>query len=144
MSGRGHGRAERRTIQVLPAPEGIWPYARQVFLVERYVYDLSGTLTSAVAALGLTALTAAQAGPQRLNWLVRDHRGIEAMHWLRDMDFDEDRSRLCRGSAPQIMAGIRNLAIGLIHASGRTKVAPTLRWVACKPTRALIFLCQPT
>ena len=144
MSGRGHGRAERRTIQVLPAPEGIWPYARQVFLVERYVYDLSGTLTSAVAALGLTALTAAQAGPQRLNWLVRDHWGIEAMHWLRDMDFDEDRSRLCRGSAPQIMAGIRNLAIGLIHASGRTKIAPTLRWVARKPTRALIFLCQST
>jgi hypothetical protein len=35
MSGRG--RTERRTIQVLPAPDGIWPYASQVFLVERYV-----------------------------------------------------------------------------------------------------------
>ena len=81
MTGRGHGRTERRTIQVLPAPEGIWPHARQVFLVERYVYDLTGTLTSAVATLGLTALTAAQAGPERLNWLVRDHWGIEAMHW---------------------------------------------------------------
>ena len=56
------------------------------------------------------------------------------------MVLDEDRSQLRRGSAPQIMAGIRNLAIGLIHASGRTKIAPTLRWVARKPTRALIFL----
>jgi predicted transposase YbfD/YdcC len=142
MTGRGHGRAERRTIQVLPAPEGIWPYARQVFLIERYVCDLQGNLTSAVAALGLTALSAAQASPERLNWLVRDHWGIEAMHWLRDLDFDEDRSQLRCGSAPQIMAGLRNLAIGLIHATGRTKIAPTLRWVARKPERALIFLNQ--
>lgn len=142
MTGRGHGRAERRTIQVLPAPEGIWPYARQVFLIERYVHDLQGNLTSAVAALGLTALSAAQASPERLNWLVRDHWGIEAMHWLRDLDFDEDRSQLRRGSAPQIMAGLRNLAIGLIHATGRTSIAPTLRWVARKPERALIFLNQ--
>jgi predicted transposase YbfD/YdcC len=142
MTGRGHGRAERRTIQVLPAPEGIWPYARQVFLIERYVRDLQGNLTSAVAALGLTALSAAQASPERLNWLVRDHWGIEAMHWLRDLDFDEDRSQLRRGSAPQIMAGLRNLAIGLIHATGRTSIAPTLRWVARKPERALIFLNQ--
>ena len=35
MHDRGHGRDETRTIQVLPAPKGIWPYARQVFLVER-------------------------------------------------------------------------------------------------------------
>ncbi len=27
---------------------------------------------------------------------------------------------------------------------GRTKIAATLRWVARKPTRALIFLCQST
>jgi hypothetical protein len=142
MSGRGHGRAERRTIQVLPAPDGIWPHAAQVFLIERYVYDLHGTLRSAVAALGLTALTAAQASPERLNWLVRDHWGIEAHHWLRDLDWDEDRSQLRRGSAPQIMAGLRNLATGLIRASGRTQIAPTLRWVARNPIRALLFLGQ--
>lgn len=65
LPGRGHGRAGRRTIQMLPAPEGIWPYARQVFLIERYTCDLQGNLTSAVAALGLTALSDAQASPDR-------------------------------------------------------------------------------
>jgi predicted transposase YbfD/YdcC len=142
MSCRGHGRHEKRTIQVLPAAAGIWPYARQAFLVERYVYDLAGTLISAVAALGLTALTADQASPERLNWLVRDHWGIEAMHWIRDTVFDEDHSQLRRGSAPQIMAGIRNLTTGLINATGRTRIAPTMRWVARNPTRALLFLSQ--
>jgi predicted transposase YbfD/YdcC len=39
---RGHGRQEKRTIQVLPAPDGIFPYTRQAFLIERYVYDLTG------------------------------------------------------------------------------------------------------
>lgn len=93
----------------------------------------------AVAALGLTALTTAQASPERLNWLVRDQWGIEANHWLRDLDWDEGRSQLRRGSAPQIMAGLRNLATGLIRASGRTQIAPTLRRVSRNPVRALIL-----
>jgi len=45
------------------------------------------------------------------------------MHWLRDTVFGEDHSQLRRGSAPQIMAGLRNLTTGLIHASGRTTIA---------------------
>ena len=106
MSDRGHGRQEKRTIQVLPAPEGIFPYAQQAFLVERYVHDLSGTLTSAVAALGITALSAEQAGPERLANLVRGHWAIEALHHIRDLTYDEDRSQLRTGAAPQILAGL--------------------------------------
>jgi predicted transposase YbfD/YdcC len=140
---RGHGRDERRTIQVMPAPEGIFPYAKQVFLVERYVADLAGTPRSAVAALGLTCLSAAQAGPERLATLVRGHWGIEALHWIRDVTFNEDRSQLRNGSAPQILAGLRNLAVGVLHASGRTKIASSLRWVSRDPTRALDILARP-
>jgi hypothetical protein len=65
---------------------------------------------------------------------------MEAMPWLRDTVFGEDHSQLRRGSAPQIMAGLRNLTTGLIHASGRTTIAPTLRWVGRNPIRALQFL----
>jgi len=38
-SGRGHGRHETRTLQVLPAPAGCFPYAAQAFLTERTVHD---------------------------------------------------------------------------------------------------------
>ncbi|MCA1673517.1 MAG: ISAs1 family transposase, partial [Actinobacteria bacterium] len=141
---RGHGRDERRTIQVLPAPEQIFPYAKQAFLVERYVNDLDGTPRSAVATLGLTCLSAAQAGPARLATLVRGHWGIEALHWVRDVTFDEDRSQLRKGSAPQVLAGLRNLAVGALHTAGRTKIASSLRWVSRDPTRALDILGQPT
>ena len=140
---RGHGRDERRTIQVMPAAEGIFPYAKQVFLVERYVADLTGTPKSAIAALGLTCLSAAQAGPGRLATLVRGHWGIEALHWVRDVTFDEDRSQLRKGSAPQVLAGQRNLAVGALHTAGRTKIASSIRWVSRDPIRALDILARP-
>jgi len=144
MCDRGHGRQERRTIQVLPAPEGIFPYAQQAFLIERYVHDLGGTLTSAIAALGITALSAEQAGPERLAHLVRGHWGIEALHHIRDVTYDEDRSQLRTGSAPQVLAGLRNLAIGALRTAGRTNIASSLRWISRNPTRVLSILSQPT
>lgn len=140
MHDRGHGRVERRTIQVMPAPEGIFPYAAQVFLIERYVHDLQGTPKSAVAALGLTCLSAAQAGPARLAGFVRGHWGIESLHWIRDVTFDEDRSQLRKGSAPQVLAGLRNLAIGALHTVGRPKIAASLRWISRDPNRAIQIL----
>jgi predicted transposase YbfD/YdcC len=143
MHDRGHGRQEKRTIQVTPAPDGIFPYAQQAFLIERYVYDLGGALTSAVAALGITALSAEQAGPERLAGLVRDHWGIEALHHIRDVTYDEDRSQLRTGSAPQVLAGIHNLAIGALRIAGRTNIASSLRWISRNPTRALSILGQP-
>ena len=55
-TGKGHGRVTIRTIQVLPAPEGLpFPHVSQVFLIERYVIDLHGRPVSAVAALGVAA-----------------------------------------------------------------------------------------
>jgi predicted transposase YbfD/YdcC len=143
MCDRGHGRQERRTIQVLPAPEGIFPYAQQAFLIERYVHDLGGAPISAIAALGITALSAAQAGPERLAHLVRDHWGIEALHHIRDVTYDEDRSQLRQGSAPQVLAGLRNLAIGALRTAGRTNIASSLRWISRNPTRVLSILGQP-
>ena len=45
----GHGRAERRTIRMQPAPENIdFPHVAQVFLIERYVTDTKTGKSSAV------------------------------------------------------------------------------------------------
>ena len=66
----------------------------------------------------------------------------DRLHWVRDMDYDEDRSQVRTASGPRVMATLRNLTTGLIHASGRTTIAPTLRWVGRNPIRALQFLTQ--
>jgi predicted transposase YbfD/YdcC len=126
---RGHGRIERRTIQVLPAPKDLpFPHVNQVTLIERYVTDLTGNPTSAVAVLGITSLTATHADPTRLAALTRNHWGIESLHWLRDTVYREDNSRTRTRSGPRIMAGLRNLAIGAIRLTGHTDITETNRW----------------
>jgi predicted transposase YbfD/YdcC len=79
MHDRGHGRDETRTIQVLPAPDGLFPHVAQAFLIERTIRDPhDGKLRSAVAALGITSRSAARGGtPEILAAAARGHWGIE-------------------------------------------------------------------
>jgi predicted transposase YbfD/YdcC len=125
---RGHGRVTTRTIQVLPAPEDLpFPHVNQVWLIERYVTALDGTPSSAVAALGVTNLTTDTTSPQRLAALVRNHWGIESLHWLRDTVYREDNSTVRTSSGPRVMAGLRNLAVGAHHLTGRRDITEASR-----------------
>lgn len=126
---RGHGRIERRTIRVLPAPDDLpFPHVNQVTLIERYVNDLDTSPRSAVAVLGITSLPATHADPARLARLNRNHWSIESLHWLRDTVYREDSSQVRTRSGPRVMAGLRNLAIGAIRLTGRTDITATTRW----------------
>jgi hypothetical protein len=80
---RGHGRVDVRTIKTMPATARIaalFPHVAQVFLVERYSYDLDGSLLGAVAVLGITSLPPGQAGPGDLLAYLRGHWAIEVRH----------------------------------------------------------------
>ena len=126
---RGHGRITTRTIQTLPAPPDLpFPHVDQVWLIERYVTDLTGTPTSAIAALGVTNLHTTQAAPADIARLVRDHWGVESLHWLRDTVYREDHSRAHTRSGPRVMAGLRNLGIGALHLAGRRDISEATRW----------------
>jgi predicted transposase YbfD/YdcC len=128
---RGHGRITTRTIQVLPAPADLpFPHVDQVWLVERYVTDPAGTPISAVAALGVTSLSADHADPTRIAGLIRNHWGVEALHWLRDTVWHEDDSRARTGSGPRVMAALRNLAIGALRLAGRRDITEATRWAS--------------
>jgi predicted transposase YbfD/YdcC len=122
---RAHGRITTRTIQVMPAPADLpFPHVNQVWLIERYVTALDGTPSSAVAALGVTNLTA---DTVRLAALVRNHWGIESLHWLRDTVYREDNSTVRTSSGPRVMAGLRNLAVGAHHLAGRRDITEASR-----------------
>jgi predicted transposase YbfD/YdcC len=129
MKDRGHGRDEVRTIQVLPAPASIFPHAAQAFLIERHVADLRGNPKSAIAALGITSMTPQRGTPAIVAAHVRGHWGIEnKLHYVRDVTYGEDASRVRTGNAPQNMASMRNLAIAALRADGWTNIAAGLRW----------------
>jgi len=76
----------------------------------------------------VTSLTVTQASHTQLAAVIRGHWGIEdRLHWVRDTDFDEDRSQVRTASGPRIMASLRNLAIAILRLSGATGIAAALR-----------------
>jgi len=138
----GHGRIERRTIRVQPAPEDIaFPYPAQVFLIERYVTDTTSGKNSAVAVLGVTSLAATRADATEIALHVRKHWGIEnKLHYVRDVTYGEDASRVRTGNAPRVMASFRNLAVSILRLAGNTNIAAALRAAARETTRPLTLL----
>jgi hypothetical protein len=127
-AGRGHGRVDVRTIKTLPPTPRIaalFPHVRQVFLIERYSYGTNGELLGAVAVLGITSLPAGQAGPADLLAYLRGHWAIEMHHYVRDVVFGEDGSRI--GGAHRAMAAVRNTVAGMLHLHRVPNIAAQLR-----------------
>lgn len=144
---RGHGRTERRTVQVSPLgafqgyPAVDFPHATHAFLVERYTTCHTTGVRSAHAALGVTSLTGPHAHPSRINTYLRGHWGIEnRLHWVRDVTFGEDASRVRTGTAPRVVASLRNLAITALRQVGHANIAAGLRAMQRNPTRPLTLL----
>ena len=55
---------------------------------------------------------------------IQGHWGIEnALHWVRDVVFDEDRHQLRVDNGPHVMAILRNTAISLLRLAGWTRIA---------------------
>jgi predicted transposase YbfD/YdcC len=138
---RGHGRIEVRTIKTLPVTDpirGLFPHVEQAFLLERYIYDLDGTLLGAVAVLGITSLPADQADGAAIAAYLRGHWSVESLHWLRDVTFGEDHSTV--NGAYQAMAAIRNLVIGVCSLRGIRNLARQLRACHRDPYRLPLLL----
>lgn len=115
-----------------------FPYAAQVFFLHRYTTDLRGKELRSEFAYGVTSLSPEKAGPPRLLELNRDHWSIEnKVHWVRDVTFDEDRSRIRKHAGPQVMATLRNLTISLLRMAGAINIAQGLRCCSWNKHRAL-------
>jgi predicted transposase YbfD/YdcC len=138
---RGHGRVDARTIKTLPPTpliESLFPHVVQVFLVERYSYGPDGELLGAVAVLGITSLSPDQAGPADLLAYLRGHWTIEMHHYVRDVVFGEDSSRI--RSAHRAMAAVRNAVTGILHLHQVPNIAAQLRANHRDPYRLPLLL----
>jgi predicted transposase YbfD/YdcC len=145
---KGHGRLEERHITVSSELNDYleWPYAEQVFRLERTFERLTDAKTSHTVVFGVTSLTAQQAGPQELLRLVRSHWGIEnGLHYRRDESLGEDRCRLRTGHAARAMVVINNLVLGLLSGQGVDNVPSAQRCYDAHPEEALaLILTCPT
>jgi predicted transposase YbfD/YdcC len=136
--GRHGNRQEIRRISVSTELNGYsqWPYLGQVCRIERQ-REIKGQVQQETT-YAITSLSPEEASPSQLLALNRGHWGIEnRLHWVRDVTFDEDRSQVRKGSAPQVMACLRNTAIGLLRLKRAPNIAAARRRNACHPDEAL-------
>lgn len=154
-----HGRREVRVFWALADPEQNayvgssgthgtpWPAVGQICAVERHRLQVRrGQIiaTEAETRYYVTSLTPEQADAKALLALTRGPWGIEnRLHHVRDVTFDEDRSTVRTGTAPQVMASLRNSALNLHRLAGAKNIAEACRVTAFSADRGLHLLANP-
>ena len=143
QEGRRGDRWERRRLWASTALNEYldWPVLGQVCCVER-TRRRKGKET-VERAYAITSLPPERADAARLLEIWQEHWGIEnRLHWVRDVVFGEDQSQVRTESAPQLLAALRNLVIGMLRLGGVKNMAAALRYYGWKPheTRTLIGL----
>ncbi len=118
-----------------------WPGARQVLRIERRVVVRATGEVREETAYALTSLAPERANAWRLARYLRQHWRIEnRSHWVRDVTFQEDASRVRTAPIPQVLAALRNTVIGLLHAHGRTRIKAATLDLQANPWDALALL----
>ncbi len=144
---RGHGRCEERCLWRLAVPEDAelpgFPSAKQMLLIARTRSTLDGVSLGEVEfTFAITSVPWEDMSAKAIADAVRGHWCIEnRAHWVRDVTFDEDRSRVRTGSGPRVMAAMRNLAISVHRLNGASNIAAALRSCSLRITRAFELLC---
>jgi predicted transposase YbfD/YdcC len=136
---RGHGREEHRTLKAATAAAGLaFPHAAQALCLTRRIRPLSGGRkwrTFTICAV--TSLAVTQAAPAQLAGWIRGHWHIEVLHHISDVTYGEDASQTRTGNGPQVMATLRNLAIGILKLAGHKSIAAACRHHAWDAARTL-------
>jgi predicted transposase YbfD/YdcC len=110
----GHGRHEERYVTVIYDPQGLpsgWPDVAAVVQVNRE-RELQGERTTTTHYY----MTSYAGTAEELGRWVRGHWDIEnGLHWVLDVVFREDRSRIREENAGANMAMIRRVAVSLLR-----------------------------
>ncbi len=113
--GTSHGREERREYFAMPAPTNLpgfadWKNLKTIAMVVR-IRTVNGEETGEVGYF----LSSLPPKVRNLAKYIRQHWSIEnQLHWVLDVDFTEDGSRIRKQYAPQTSAMLRRLAVSIL------------------------------
>ncbi len=114
---KGHGRIETRTCWV--AKNVGWLHNRhpQWLSVKSIIrVDSQRETKSKISSESRYFISSLEAPPEKMLQSIRSHWAIEnSLHWVLDMSFGEDRSRIRKQNAPQVMAIFRHIAQNLLQ-----------------------------
>ena len=127
-----HGRIETRTVTVMHDLDWLrqrhdWPGLTALAMVDSVRETADKTEHERRFYITSSALPADQLAPA-----IRDHWRVEnSLHWVMDMTFRDDESRLRNGNAPANLAAIRHIALNLIRSrKGKLSVKANLKAAA--------------
>jgi predicted transposase YbfD/YdcC len=148
---KGHGRLETRRYAVSNETDWLagdrrypgeprFPDLRAIAMVEAEV-ERGGAVTVARRFY----LCSAALSPARLAQAVRGHWGIEnRLHWVLDVIFREDQSRLRTGHGAHNMAVVRHFAINAVRlAKGKRSIKSTRKLAGWDPEELARILTPP-
>ena len=124
---KGHGRIETRRVTTFDVTDWTYrswfPGLRSIARVE--ATRETGDTRSTERRYYITTLPP---DPQRIAQAIRAHWGIEnRMHWVLDMTFNEDRSRVRMENAAQNFAIVRRIAMNLLRQDATSKIGLRMR-----------------
>ena len=114
---------------------GRWPGLKQGFEITRE-RTIGGKKTVEVA-YGMTSLSPERADAKTLLTIVRDHWKMEnQLHCVRDVTLGEDACRVRSGTAPQVLAALRNAVVHLLSGVGAKSGPKALERLQIDPEEA--------
>lgn len=134
---KGHGRIEERRMAVLREIDWLYgtrrfpgelrlPGAACLLRAETRVESAGSTRTETRYFISSRALPAAEAAVA-----VREHWAIEnRLHWVLDVTFGDDQSRLRKGHGARNMATVRHFALNLVRAAADKRSIKSRRKLA--------------
>ena len=125
--GKGHGRIETRRCWTIDDPDQLsyvetgkeWPGLSSIGLVTAERRE--GEQVSVESRYYISSL---EPDASRLLQTTRSHRGIEnRVHWVLDLSFREDESRIRSGNTSENLAIIRHMALNLLRKDRTSKTS---------------------
>jgi predicted transposase YbfD/YdcC len=119
----GHGRKEERLVLAVPVPEDfrhtkLWAGLKSLVLVVR-TRESNGKVQGPEAFYYISSL---EADAQKLGAAIRGHWSIENnLHWVLDVSFREDESRVRKDHAPANLGLLRRIALALLKRCDKIK-----------------------
>ena len=115
---QGRGRTEIRKNYIYKNISGIsdeWIALSRLVRVERYVYEKNKKRHETAYYISDVVSNKAAAFAKH----IRSHWGIEnRLHWVKDVNLNEDDSKIKKGSAPENFSIIRNIVCNIYRANG--------------------------
>lgn len=125
------GRSERRRVVVSDCTEGIdkeWVGLKEVVSVQRFTKEkgkIKEETAYFISSRKANALFYAEG--IRLHWQIEN-----SLHWVKDVTFGEDASKIRTGHAPQNLSTIKNIAMNIFRKNDYSNMAQAMRVVANK------------